>query len=1661
MNRASACLCVLLIPAAIAVGQERQDPPLERGFQPDKVYQMADIDHVDLFSGGLSIVIPIGQAYPVNGGFSYSLKLSYHSDVWDMDTETVFTGGPLPEVVARARPNFLSNAGMGWVLTLGMLLDPEDTRNVSGGWRYVSADGGQHEFWPTGYGGTGQVDPDPGYWYTRDDSYLRMKETSGNSRLVEFPDGTSQSFVLWDADNHKWRLVRTQDRFGNWVDIGYHTNAQGKVDRWDLSDSQGRTHKVNFRDDGHIASVQLLGYVDPVTQQQRPATYTFEYAYPIIRRSCLDNDPNTYDYLNDSGVPPLPGENTWPILVSITLPDGSKYSMKEADGTAAYFKTCSMMDPYDVEAAPGVLRRIMMPTGGGVEWTLKTNEYHSIDGTIQNNEIEEPIYNELIWAGVHTGRLVDAYGNPVPNSTWTYTNGYCWCPTCSVTSIVQIAEERVVVVTSPDGNDTVHYFRAYTGANGGVLQWDYALPYTRRVADPAAPDRFLSEEHFQGQVTFDSELNSVGTKLRTVYRKFEYDDPGGYGSPPYRHANRHLLSERTVLQDDGDRFLISTMSSHDGFGHYRRTVTDGSPDMGGSARTTFVGFNPGATPGSYPEYPATFQMWPTSTPWVLNTYDAKEVTEGGVAARSEYCFERDPVTQFPTGFLLRMRALASGTTPGVHDTLVAYSHDAAGNVTSEQYFGGDNQSLNPGALCSLGLPSSTAYRIDHTHQYGSRATSRYVDSSGSPLPFKILDRDIDLNTGLTSRRRDTAEVATTFDYDGMGRLTWEKPQTSPDGGAWIQYLYTPASGSNPAKVNAYRYLNNTTNTLAQQEFVYDPFGRLTNERQLRADGTWSERVTTYDGMGRRSRVSEWHGLGQAAHETVYSDFDIFSRPQMITPPDGAAHQTTIAYNGVRQVQRTVKVATSRAGAAVYETDVTTTEIYDRQGRLYQVIEQKSGGTTVTTTYGYNVGGRLASVVMRDDTTLQTQSRAFTYDNRGLLVSETLPEKGTNGNGTVTYPSYDARGHLLRAIDGANDLAFTYDPAERLSEVRVTGAPGALSSFTFASLNGTTPDGTTDYVKGKLQTTSRTNADGSVVGERFYYGSVGGRVSHRDTTWPGQSARLKVSWTDLGDMASLTYPQIAGVGPARTVCSSYTNGWLVGVTDVGAGTCPGGASFTSLSYHPNGMINQVSHGNGVTDTYAKDPYDMGRPYRISTSGALSNWDSGSFEYDGAGNIKALRGTVEPVARPAPTHKAYTYDAFGNLTRVTTDDTTYQDLPTSPSTNRLTGSGYDASGNLTAWGGYGYGYDALNAMTTLTGGTLNKAYGYDADGERLSFKDVPSNTTTYSLRGLDEKVLREYTYNGSSWSWSKDVVCRQGQLLATIDSSATRHFTLDHLGSPRLITNPDRSVWAYHAYWAYGQELDTTSDTERMKFTGHERDLQGTTATTDDLDYMHARYYNPTIGRFLSVDPGRDADPKVSLGWNMYAYVHGNPSNRIDPDGLTDIHIYVYRQVETSNYMIGRYFVAGTGIGGYTIERPYRWNTPWDENERNFSTVSAIPAGIYSAKLATMTDAQVIAPLLLGTAPRTEIFMHGAMDVNSIVGCIGLGKTSLGDGKLGFGRQARQELVKYIENVVAADQLAKQTTDITVHVNEAFLLGKRFTLDLTLRPTTPEGLSLFKR
>ncbi|QQR72315.1 MAG: RHS repeat-associated core domain-containing protein [Holophagales bacterium] len=89
--------------------------------------------------------------------------------------------------------------------------------------------------------------------------------------------------------------------------------------------------------------------------------------------------------------------------------------------------------------------------------------------------------------------------------------------------------------------------------------------------------------------------------------------------------------------------------------------------------------------------------------------------------------------------------------------------------------------------------------------------------------------------------------------------------------------------------------------------------------------------------------------------------------------------------------------------------------------------------------------------------------------------------------------------------------------------------------------------------------------------------------------------------------------------------------------------------------------------------------------------------------------------------------------------------------------------------------------------------------------------------------------------------------------------------------------------------FGEEVTTTGNQQTIddkKFTGHQRDTLGTPGVADDIDYMHARFYSPLLGRFLSTDPvlGR---PRAPQSWNRYSYVRGNPILLTDPTGLKDL------------------------------------------------------------------------------------------------------------------------------------------------------------------------------
>ena len=55
------------------------------------------------------------------------------------------------------------------------------------------------------------------------------------------------------------------------------------------------------------------------------------------------------------------------------------------------------------------------------------------------------------------------------------------------------------------------------------------------------------------------------------------------------------------------------------------------------------------------------------------------------------------------------------------------------------------------------------------------------------------------------------------------------------------------------------------------------------------------------------------------------------------------------------------------------------------------------------------------------------------------------------------------------------------------------------------------------------------------------------------------------------------------------------------------------------------------------------------------------------------------------------------------------------------------------------------------------------------------------------------------------------------------------------------------------------------------------------TETELYYLKSRYYDPKIGRFITIDDHSYLDPDTINGVNLYAYCGNNPVMRVDPEG----------------------------------------------------------------------------------------------------------------------------------------------------------------------------------
>jgi len=220
------------------------------------------------------------------------------------------------------------------------------------------------------------------------------------------------------------------------------------------------------------------------------------------------------------------------------------------------------------------------------------------------------------------------------------------------------------------------------------------------------------------------------------------------------------------------------------------------------------------------------------------------------------------------------------------------------------------------------------------------------------------------------------------------------------------------------------------------------------------------------------------------------------------------------------------------------------------------------------------------------------------------------------------------------------------------------------------------------------------------------------------------------------------------------------------------------------------------------------------------------------------------------------------------------------------NQLTGAGttsftYDSNGNqLQKVGsgsttGFTYNFeDRLTKYTPPTGSATT--YVYDGNNNRLA-KVVGSTTTRFVtdiLGDLSRTLAETNSFNSITKSYVYGLgLISQGQISAT----SRDYYLEDGQGNLRFVTDEVGNKVRSTEYDPFGNWRAANGQSNiHMLYQGQQLDNESS------LYYLRARYYDPTIGRFISKDPVKGT-LTLPQSQNPYAYALNNPINLSDPSG----------------------------------------------------------------------------------------------------------------------------------------------------------------------------------
>jgi RHS repeat-associated protein len=784
------------------------------------------------------------------------------------------------------------------------------------------------------------------------------------------------------------------------------------------------------------------------------------------------------------------------------------------------------------------------------------------------------------------------------------------------------------------------------------------------------------------------------------------------------------------------------------------------------------------------------------------------------------------------------------TLDAVYDDYGRLTSMASGALQlASQTLGPDNEVLSH----TDGKGTKTSYAYDGL----LRLTQEVRDSEGSYLP---VDFAYDVIDQLSATSVGGA-ITTTYVTDDLGNRIRE---VSPDRGT-LSYGYDAAGNT-----------TTITNALGQTASIsYDAAGRpLLIDRE----GTDNDVTFTYDAAPGCA-----HGAGQlckvmdASGNVTYSYTPFGELAAKVHTIDGVSYTTSYSYR-IDGALANITLPSGRTLSLNYDTYGKPDSISDTSHTFISAIDWRGDDLVATITYGNGIidsrtySADLAQLVGQDIGTLENS--AYAYDDNGNILSIT--------NASPSTYQYDALNRLV----SEDNTQYDYDDNGNRKSFSTSGQGYTYESDSWDELNKSgslrIEDPNLAVIK-KINgpswatITSKLPREGKSYFEvklsNAYYFSVGLStydVPKEDAVFSNTKAIGYTNWhnrvvyndTRLSAYAKANANDVIGVAvdaDNNLAWWSINGVWIQGDPSIGHNGFDLPASFNS-----NPIFAAISlYGlNNYVMTYL-DPssFNYSPPSGFE---AQAKENEVNYHYKLASN--QLIGNSDT---------AITRDAAGNRTSDQNGNRTFH---------------YDSAGHLVEIKEGGvtiatYAYDHHNQRVSKTTATGTVHYHYDASGRLWAETDGQGNP------------IRDYI-------WMGDMPVAMVDYLDVTERVTYLH--ADHLNTPRYATNQVGDVvWQWQSD-AFGNGIpaedvdgDGVSVQVNLRFPGQYYDSES------GLHYNYHRYYDPSIGRYITSDP-------IGLegGLNTYAYVGGNPASWIDPLGLYETDNHGNKKPAGSNWVIGR-------------------------------------------------------------------------------------------------------------------------------------------------------------